>query len=54
MRNWGQRIGAKEAGLKMKAEIERLYQYWVSEAGKSQIADEDVIKELKEIGRAHV
>lgn len=38
----------------MKAEIERLYQYWVSEAGKSQIADEDVIKELKEIGRAHV
>ncbi len=32
----------------MKAEIERLYQYWVSEAGKSQIADEDVIKELKE------
>ena len=33
----------------MKAEIERLYQYWVSEAGKSQIADEDVIKELKEM-----
>lgn len=33
----------------MKAEIERLYQYWVSEAGKSQIADEDLIKELKEM-----